>query len=55
MALWSGHPPSRLYARELAERGKGRGVIACALGHRPNGIAFAMMRSQRAFDPSRWK
>lgn len=54
LALRNGHPPSARYAKELEARGKGPGVISCALGHRANRIAFAMVRDQRPFDPKRW-
>lgn len=42
------------YADRLRARGKRGGVIACALAHRANRIAFAMVRDQAAYDPSRW-
>jgi transposase len=29
-------------------------VIACALAHRANRIAYAMVRTQVPYDPSRW-
>ena len=30
------------------------GIIACALAHRGNRIAFALVRDQRPYDPARW-
>jgi transposase len=54
IGLWQRDPASRAYAQTLRERGKPGGVIACALAHRANKIAFAMVRHQRAFDPTRW-
>jgi transposase len=54
-ALRQGHPDFARYARELASRGKEPGVVACALGHRANRVAFAMIRDQQPFDPSRWR
>ncbi len=54
-AFRQGHPDFARYARELEARGKGPGVVACALGHRANRVAFAMVRDQRPFDPSRWR
>ena len=53
-ALRQGHPDFARYARELQARGKGPGVVACALGHRANRVAFAMIRDQLPFDPARW-
>ena len=53
-ALRKGHPDFARYARELAERGKHSGVVACAVANRANRVAFAMMRDQRPFDRSRW-
>lgn len=55
MALRQGHPDFARYARELEARGKRPGVVACALGHRANRVAFAMVRHQVAFDPDRWR
>jgi transposase len=53
-ALRQGHPDFARYARELEARGKRPGVVACALGHRANRVAFAMVRDQVPFDPERW-
>lgn len=53
-ALRRGHASSARHVKELEARGKGPGVIACALGHRANRIAFAMVRDQRPFNPARW-
>lgn len=50
MALRQGHPDFARYARELEARGR-PGVVACALGHRANRVAFAMVRHQVPFDP----
>lgn len=49
-----GHPDFGDYARQMKQRGKPGGVILCALGHRANRLAFAMMRDQIGFDPGRW-
>jgi len=54
MALRQGHPDFARYAERLEGRGKRKGVIACALGHRANRVAFAMVRDQVPFDPERW-
>lgn len=55
LALRQGHPDFARYARGLEARGKGPGVVACALGHRANRVAFAMVRDQVPFDPERWR
>ena len=54
-ALRQGHPDFDRYARELEARGKRAGVVACAIGHRANRVAFAMVRDQVPFDPERWR
>lgn len=38
----------------MKQRGKPGGVILCALGHRANRLAFAMMRDQSRFEPKAW-
>jgi hypothetical protein len=45
--------PTNLHAQPLAlrARGKNGGVIACALAHRANRIAFALVRDQAGYDP----
>jgi transposase len=53
-ALRQGHPDFARYASDLLSRGKHKCVIRCALGQRANRVAFAMMRDQQAFDPTRW-
>jgi hypothetical protein len=30
------------------------GVIGCAMAHRANKIAYAMVRDQSGYDPDRW-
>jgi transposase len=54
IGLWQRDPAARAYARALRERGKPGGVIACALAHRANKIAFAMVRDQAPYDPACW-
>jgi transposase len=54
MGLWQKDPPARAYAARLRARGKPGGIIACALAHRANRIAFAMVRDQRPYDPAHW-
>jgi transposase len=54
-ALRQGDADFARYAGHLAARGKAPGVVACALGHRANRVAFAMVRDQVPFDPERWR
>jgi transposase len=55
VGLWLCDPPSRARARALRARGKHGGIIACALAHRANRIAYALVRDQARYDPSRWE
>lgn len=52
--LWHSEPISRTYGSELRARGKPGGIIITAMAHRANKIAFAMVRDQRPWEPSRW-
>ena len=54
IGLWLNDPPAKTYAAGLRARGKKGGVITCALAHRANRIAYALVRDQRPYDPSRW-
>nr|WP_205629762.1 IS110 family transposase [Jiangella muralis] len=54
VGLWLNDPPAKAYAAGLRARGKKGGVIACALAHRANRIAYALVRDQRAYDAARW-
>lgn len=54
IGLWQRDPAARDYARSLRERGKPGGIIACALARRANKIAYAMVRDQAPFTPTRW-
>ena len=54
VGLWLNDPAAKAYAGGLRARGKKGGVIACALAHRANRIAYALVRDQRPYDPSRW-
>ena len=38
----------------MRDRGKKGLVIACAMAHRANRIAFALVRDQAPYDPTRW-
>lgn len=42
------------YRRRLRSSGKRPMVAAVAVGHRAHRLAFAMLRSQQPFDPTRW-
>lgn len=54
VGLWLNESAAKQYAADLKARGKKGGVIACALAHRANKIAFAMTRDQAEYDPSIW-
>jgi transposase len=54
VGLWHQDPAAKTYAAGLRERGKPGAVIACALAYRANKIAFAMVRDQNVYDPTRW-
>lgn len=54
IGLWHCDLAAKAYAAGLRARGKRGGVIACALAHRANRIAFALLRDQARYDPSRW-
>lgn len=54
MGLWHSEPASRCYGAELRARGKPGGIIACAMAHRANKIAHAMVRDQQPWEPARW-
>jgi len=47
-------PAAKAYGQGLRARGKRGGVIACAMAHRANKIAFALVRDQARYDPGRW-
>jgi transposase len=55
VGLWRGDGAARASAAVLRARGKHGGVIACALANRANRIAYAMVRDQAAYDPTRWR
>jgi transposase len=54
VGLWLSDPAAKSHAAALKARGKNGGVIACAMAHRANRIAFALTRDQSIHDPSRW-
>jgi transposase len=54
VGLWHSDAPAKAYAASLRARGKEGAVIVCALAHRANRIAFAMVRDQAGYDPTRW-
>jgi transposase len=55
LGLWLVDPAGRAYAAGLKARGKRGGIIACALAHRANKIAYALIRDQADYDPTRWR
>ena len=54
IGLWHGDPAAKRYGQQLRARGKHGGVISCAMAHRANKIAFALVRDQVGYDPARW-
>jgi transposase len=54
VGLWLNDPAAKLYGLALRARGKKGLVIACAMAHRANRIAFALVRDQTAYDPTKW-
>jgi transposase len=54
LGLWLNDPAAKHYAAVLKARGKKGRVIACAMAHRANRIAFAMVRDQAEYDSTRW-
>jgi transposase len=54
IGLWHADPAAKSYGQALRARGKKGGVIGCAMAHRANKIAYAMVRDQTGYDPSRW-
>lgn len=54
IGLWHADPAARRYGQQLRGRGKKGKVIGCAMAHRANKIAYAMVRDQLGYDPGRW-
>ena len=54
IGLWHNDPASTTYATALRARGKHGRIIACALAHRANRIAYALIRDHTTYDPHRW-
>jgi transposase len=54
IGLWLNDPAAKTYGQSLRARGKEGGVIACAMANRANRIAFALVRDQAGWDPTRW-
>jgi transposase len=54
VGLWLNDPAAKRYGHTLRERGKKGGVIACAMAHRANRIAYALVRDHTGYDPDRW-
>jgi transposase len=54
VGLWLTDPAAKRHAAALRARGKTGRVIACAMAHRANRIAFALVRDQADYDPARW-
>jgi transposase len=54
IGLWLNDTAAKQYAVELKGRGKKGGVIACAMAHRANRIAFALVRDRVDYQPAHW-
>jgi transposase len=54
IGLWLNEPAAKAYAAGLRARGKKGGVITCAVAHRANRIAYALVRDQHPYDTTRW-
>jgi transposase len=54
VGLWHQEPAARAHGAAMRARGKPGAVIAIALAHRANRIAFAMVRDQQPWDGGRW-
>jgi transposase len=54
MGLWLNDPAATQRAVQLRARGKKGGVITCAMAHRANRIAFALVRDHAPYDPAKW-
>ncbi|KQY04340.1 transposase [Mycobacterium sp. Root135] len=54
VGLWLTESASKSYAHGLKDRGKHGGVVACALAHRANRIAYALVRDHASYEPTRW-
>lgn len=52
--LWHQDPASRVYGQAMRDRGKPGEIILCAMAHRANKIAYAMVRDQRPWEPAYW-
>ena len=52
--MWLNDPAAKVYGTSLRARGKKGLVIACAMANRANRIAFALVRDQIGYDPSKW-
>jgi hypothetical protein len=52
--LWLNDPAAKVYGANLRARGKKGLVIGCAMANRANRIAFALVRDQTRYDPSKW-
>jgi transposase len=54
IGLWLQDPAAKRYGQGLRARGKNGGVIACAMAHRANKIAYALVRDHTDYDPTHW-
>ncbi|MGP5724826.1 IS110 family transposase [Arthrobacter rhombi] len=52
--LWLHAPAAKAYGASMRKRGKKGKVIACAMANRANRIAYALVRDQCSYNPTRW-
>ncbi|AFM20616.1 transposase IS116/IS110/IS902 family (plasmid) [Mycolicibacterium chubuense NBB4] len=54
IGLWLNESAAKNYAQALKDRGKHGGIVLCALAHRANRIAHALVRDHATYEPTRW-
>ena len=54
IGMWHAEPAAKAYAHALKQRGKHGGIIAYALAHRANRIAYALVRDRATYESTHW-
>lgn len=54
IGLWLNESAAKDYAHGLKDRGKHGGIVVCAMAHRANRIAHALVRDHATYEPTRW-
>lgn len=52
--MWLNDRAAKVYGAQLRRRGKKGLIIGCAMANRANRIAFALVRDQSTYQPTRW-